>query len=84
MSATEPGGGADLGDAAWAHNRWPTVGLFSGAGVGLVLGLVFESGWLWTSLYVVGLAVCGCLGGLGLAALVYRDSDDRPGDEGPE
>lgn len=82
MSGSEPGRGADLGDAAWAHNRWPTVGLFSGAGVGLVLGLVFESGWLWTALFVVALAVGGCLGGAGLAALVYRHSDDPPGGPG--
>jgi len=59
-------------DAAWAHNRWPTIGLYTGAGVGLLVGVAFVSGWLWTIGFVVALAVTGCLLGLGLAGLVYR------------
>jgi hypothetical protein len=68
----------DPGDAAWAHNRWPTVGLFSGAGLGLVLGLLYQLGWILTTVSVIALAVGGCLGGLALAKFVYRDADRRP------
>ena len=59
-------------DAAWAHNRWPTIGLYTGAGVGLLMGIAFVSGWLWTIAFVAALAVLGCLVGLGLAGIVYR------------
>ena len=61
-------------DAAWAHNRWPTIGLYTGGGVGLLMGIAFVSGWLWTIGFVVALAVLGCLVGLGLAGIVYRHS----------
>ena len=73
--------GTDLGDAAWAHNRWPTVGLFTGGGVGLLLGIVFYIGWLWTLLLAVCLAVAGCVTGVGLAALIYGKADERPDDD---
>ena len=59
-------------DAAWAHNRWPTIGLYAGAGVGLLMGIAFVSGWLLTIAYIVALAVTGCLVGLGLAGIVFR------------
>ena len=59
-------------DAAWAHNRWPTIGLYAGAGVGLLMGIAFVSGWLVTIAYIVALAVTGCLVGLGLAGIVFR------------
>ena len=59
-------------EAAWAHNRWPTVGLYSGAGVGLLMGIAFVSGWWLTIAFVVALAVTGCLVGLGLAGMMYR------------
>ncbi len=59
-------------DAAWAHNRWPTIGLYTGAGVGLLMGIAFVSGWLFTLGFIVALAVTGCLVGLGLAGIVYR------------
>ena len=61
----------DVGDSAWAQNRWPTIGLFSGAGIGLLLGLVFVAGWLRTIAYVVALTITGCAVGLILAKLVY-------------
>jgi len=59
-------------EAAWAHNRWPTVGLYTGAGVGLLMGIAFVSGWWLTIAFVVALAVTGCLVGLGLAGMMYR------------
>ena len=59
-------------DAAWAHNRWPTIGLYTGAGLGLLMGIAFVSGWLLTIGFVVGLGVIGCLVGLGLAGVMYR------------
>ena len=59
-------------DAAWAHNRWPTIGLYTGAGVGLLMGIAFVSGWWLTIVFIVALAVTGCLVGLGLAGMMYR------------
>jgi len=59
-------------DAAWAHNRWPTVGLYSGAGVGLLMGIAFVSGLWLTIAFIVALAVTGCLVGLGMAGMMYR------------
>jgi len=59
-------------DAAWAHNRWPTIGLYAGAGVGLLMGIAFVSGWWLTIAFIVALAVTGCLVGLGLAGMMYR------------
>ncbi len=59
-------------DAAWAHNRWPTIGLYTGAGVGLLMGVAFVSGWWMTIAFIVALAVTGCLVGLGLAGIVFR------------
>ncbi len=59
-------------DAAWAHNRWPTIGLYTGAGVGLLMGIAFVSG-LWLTIgFIVALAVTGCLVGLGMAGMMYR------------
>jgi hypothetical protein len=59
-------------EAAWAHNRWPTIGLHTGAGVGLLMGIAFLSGWLLTIAFIVGLAVTGCVVGLGLAGIMFR------------
>ncbi len=61
-------------DAAWAQNRWPTIGLHTGAGCGLLMGIAFVSGWMWTLVYMLVLAVVGCLVGLGLAGIVFRRS----------
>lgn len=59
-------------DGAWAHNRWPTIGLYTGAGIGLLMGIAFVSGLLLTIAFIVALAVIGCVAGLALAAVVYR------------
>ncbi len=59
-------------DAAWAHNRWPTIGLYTGGGVGLLMGIAFVSGWWLTIVFIVALAVTGCLVGLGLAGMMSR------------
>jgi hypothetical protein len=61
-------------DAAWAHNRWPTIGLHAGAGCGLLMGIAFVSGWMWTLAFMLMLAVAGCLVGFGLAGLMFRRS----------
>lgn len=61
----------DISDAAWAHNRWPTVGLYCGAGIGLLLAVVFYQAWYWAVLYVVAGAVAGCLFGFAAAFLTY-------------
>lgn len=61
----------DVGDAAWAHNRWPTIGLYAGAGIGAFLGLVFYAGWFWTILYIVVLAIVGGVLGFVAAKLMY-------------
>lgn len=61
-----------IGDAAWAHNRWPAVGLCAGAGLGLILGgMVLLAGW-WTIAYLIGGALLGCYGGLLAATMMYR------------
>ncbi len=67
---------ADISDATWAHNRWPTIGLYTGAGIGFAVGVVFVAGWLLTIAYTVGLGVLGLLVGLGLAVLIYGRADD--------
>lgn len=59
-------------DAAWAHNRWPTIGLNAGAVCGLLMGIALVSGWLWTLGYMLVLAVVGCGLGFGLAVIVFR------------
>ncbi len=61
-------------DAAWAHNRWPTIGLNAGAGCGLLMGIAFVSGWVWTLVFMLVLAVVGCVAGLGLAGIMFRRS----------
>ena len=71
----------DISDATWAHNRWPTIGLYTGASIGAVLGVVFYVGWVWTILYVVGLAMAGCLLGLVMAKLVYRPAGEPAEDQ---
>ncbi len=61
----------DVGDAAWAHNRWPTIGLYAGAGIGAMVALIFYPGWLLTITFVVVLAIAGGLVGFGAAKLLY-------------
>lgn len=61
-----------VSDAVWAHNRWPTIGLYTGAGVGVLVSVVWWLGLLWALAAVGGLAVVGLLVGYGLARLIYR------------
>ena len=81
MNEHDPG--PDLGDATWAHNRWPTIGLYTGAGVGAVLGIMFLVGWLWTILYIVTLAITGCIVGLVAAKVTFWGSPQGPIDLEP-
>ncbi len=71
MSDQKPEPDLIVTDASWAHNRWPTIGLYTGAGLGVVMGVVFVPGWMWALGYVIAGAIAGCLLGLGLAKLVY-------------
>ena len=82
MNSRPPSSRSDAGEAAWAYNRWPTIGLYSGAGVAALLGVLFRSGWLTMVGAIVGGAVLGCLIGLVLARVVYR-SPGPPGDDEP-
>ena len=62
----------DEGAAAVAHSRWPTIGLFTGAGIGFALGILFVAQWFLTILYII---VCGCLGclcGFLAATIIYH------------
>ena len=56
--------GPESSDATWAHNRWPTIGLYTGAGLAVVFGILLGVGWMWTIVGVVGLALLGCFGGV--------------------
>ncbi len=74
---------SDIGDAAWAYNRWPTVGLFTGGCLSALLGLIFPVGWLWVvGFLVIGSIVGGFLGYLsariiyGKAYIERRDNED--------
>ncbi len=68
----------NVGAAAWAHNRWPTIGLYAGAGVGLVLGIVRLAGLWKTLLFTVALAVGGLIVGYLLARIIYRKTNWDP------
>jgi len=61
----------DEGAAAWAHNRWPTIGLFTGAGVAGATALLIGLNWLMTLAWAFGGGVVGCICGFVLASLVY-------------
>lgn len=75
MTNDDPNRRSGIGDAAWAQNRWPTIGLFTGLGLGIVLGVSFPVGWLWMILLPIAGSVFGCVLGLVLAKLFYRDTD---------
>ncbi len=64
----------DEGEAAWAHNRWPTVGLFTGWGLAALLWLLFHWSWWLGILVVFGAGCVGCLAGFFIASIVYRNS----------
>ena len=66
-----------IGESAWAHYRWPRIGGYAGAGVGLVLGVVRVAGWFQTIGLVVLLGIGGGLVGFILAKVVYRHAEDE-------
>ena len=85
MNGRKPQPTSDIGDAAWAYNRWPTVGLFTGCGLCAVLALVFPPfGWLKLIAFIVAGAVGGCILGFITARVIfgrnvnerYEDNDD--------
>lgn len=69
----------DPGDAAWAYNRWPTIGLYTGGGLGAILGVVFPPfGWLKLIAIIVVGAIGGCVLGFISARVFFgRDVDER-------
>ena len=69
-----------IGDAAWAYNRWPTIGLFTGLGIGVVLSVSFPVGWIRGILIALGSGVVGCVLGLILAKLIYGRANHRDDD----
>ena len=76
----------DYADAAMAHNRWPTIGLFVGFGLGVVSSLIFVPGLMWSIIQVIGMAIVGCFLGWALATIVYRGADQldtQPPDDHP-
>lgn len=70
-----------IGDAAWAYNRWPIIGLFTGIGIGAVVGVSFPLGWIWGILVAIASGGVGCVLGLILAKLVYGRADQRDDDQ---
>ncbi len=74
MTYRRPSNNTDIGAAAWAHNRWPTIGLFVGAGVGLVVAVLVVASWPWLIGSILAGAAAGCLLGMGLAKVVYSGS----------
>ena len=70
---------SDIGDAAWAYHRWPTVGIFTGSGLGAVLALIFPPfGWLKLIAFTVGGAIGGCILGFISARVIFgRAVDER-------
>ena len=76
---------SDIGDAAWAYNRWPTIGLFTGAGLGAMLAVVFPPfGWFKLIAFFVAGAIGGCALGSVTARVIFgrnvkerqQDNDD--------
>ena len=76
-----------IGDAAWAQNRWPTIGLFTGLGIGVVLSFSFPVGWIWGILLTLAGGVVGCALGFVSARVFYgrpgRERDDDNHEERP-
>ncbi len=70
-----------IGDAAWAYNRWPTIGLFTGIGIGVVLGVSFPLGWILGILVALAGGGVGCVLGLILAKLIYGRASQRDDDQ---
>ncbi len=70
-----------IGDAAWTYNRWPTIGLFTGIGIGAVLGVSFPLGWILGVLVALTAGGVGCVLGLILATLIYGRASHRDDDQ---
>ena len=80
MTNDDPNTRSGIGDAAWAYNRWPTIGLFTGLGIGVVLSVSFPVGWIRGILIALGSGVVGCVLGLILAKLIYGRANHRDAD----
>ena len=48
------------------------LGLFTGAGVGFALGILFVAQWFLTVVYIIVCGCVGCLCGYFAASIVYR------------
>ena len=81
MTHDDPNTRSGIGDAAWAYNRWPTIGLFTGLGIGVVLSVSFPVGWIRGILIALGSGVVGCVLGLILAKLIYGRANQRDDDQ---
>ena len=79
MSDRKEQSASDIGDAAWAYNRWPTIGLYTGGGLGAMLGMVFPPfGWLRLLIFIVAGAIGGCVLGFITARVIFgRSADER-------
>jgi len=80
MTNDDPNTRSAIGDAAWAYNRWPTIGLFTGIGIGVVLSVSFPVGWVRGILIALAGGVVGCVLGLILAKLIYGRANQRDHD----
>ena len=81
MTHDDPNTRSGIGDAAWAYNRWPTIGLFTGLGIGVVLSVSFPVGWIRGVLIALAGGVVGCVLGLILAKLIYGRANQRDDDQ---
>lgn len=81
MTNDDPNTRSGIGDAAWAYNRWPTIGLFTGLGIGVVLSVSFPVGWIRGILIALGSGIVGCVLGLLLAKLIYGRANHRDADQ---
>ncbi len=79
MTNEDPSTRSSPGDAAWAQNRWPTIGLFTGLGLGIVLAVSIPVGWLLMILLPIAGSVVGCVLGLAFAKLFYKYADPHDG-----
>ena len=87
MANDDPNTRSGIGDAAWAYNRWPTIGLFAGIGICVVLSFSFPVGWIWGILLTLAGGVVGCVLGFAAARVFYgrigRQQDDDDHEESP-